>query len=270
MQQLAARRPLAPSGSPTNTCDRCSGAAEADQVIARTPCQRITLPRLERPQVEPLPTDRARARGHARTVASAGAADGRNRDPAGRGGRSGRGPRRLPPARPSGWTGSCCYRPATFGPPKTESSFAPCRCPGRRGCARGAPGLVPPGAAMPFTKPDGGPGEPRPGHTGRSRGGRVTGAPRRTRLHDLRHYYASLLIRHGESVKVVQASATRAQGRRLDTYSHLWPDSEELTRAAVDESSVRARADSVRTAALTLTAFRRSGPARRPDATCGC
>jgi site-specific recombinase XerD len=33
----------------------------------------------------------------------------------------------------------------------------------------------------------------------------VVGAPTATRLHDLRHYYASLLIRHGESVKAVQA-----------------------------------------------------------------
>jgi integrase len=59
--------------------------------------------------------------------------------------------------------------------------------------------------------------------------------PKGTRFHDLRHFYASLLIRHGESVKVVQqrlgsASATET----LDTYSHLWPDSEDRTRAAVD------------------------------------
>src|ERR1044072_7822147 len=30
------------------------------------------------------------------------------------------------------------------------------------------------------------------------------GLPKGTHFHDLRHYYASLLIRHGESVKVVQ------------------------------------------------------------------
>jgi integrase len=54
-------------------------------------------------------------------------------------------------------------------------------------------------------------------------------------FHHLRHFYASLLIHHGESVKVVQdrlghSSATMT----LDTYGHLWPDSEDSTRAAVD------------------------------------
>jgi integrase len=53
--------------------------------------------------------------------------------------------------------------------------------------------------------------------------------------HDLRHFYASLLIRHGESVKVVQARLGHASASEtLDTYSHLWPDSEDRTRAAID------------------------------------
>jgi integrase len=61
------------------------------------------------------------------------------------------------------------------------------------------------------------------------------GLPRGTRFHDLRHYYASLLIRHGESVKVVQARLGHASASEtLDTYSHLWPDSEDRTRQAVD------------------------------------
>lgn len=55
------------------------------------------------------------------------------------------------------------------------------------------------------------------------------------RFHDLRHFYASLLIRHGESVKVVQARLGHASASEtLDTYSHLWPDNAERTRAAVD------------------------------------
>ena len=54
-------------------------------------------------------------------------------------------------------------------------------------------------------------------------------------FHGLRHHYASLLIRHGESVKTVQErlgheSATET----LDTYSHLWPDSDDRTREAID------------------------------------
>jgi integrase len=60
-------------------------------------------------------------------------------------------------------------------------------------------------------------------------------------FHDLRHYYASLLIRHGESVKVVQRRlGHRSAVETLDTYSHLWPDSEDRTREAVDEVLGRA------------------------------
>lgn len=55
-------------------------------------------------------------------------------------------------------------------------------------------------------------------------------------MHDLRHFYASLLIRHGESVKTVQARLGHASASEtLDTYSHLWPDSEDRTRSAVEE-----------------------------------
>ena len=70
----------------------------------------------------------------------------------------------------------------------------------------------------------------------------------RTGLHALRHFYASLLIRHGESVKVVQARLGHATAAEtLDTYAHLWPDSDDRTREAVDRVlSVRAE-DSLRT-----------------------
>lgn len=61
-------------------------------------------------------------------------------------------------------------------------------------------------------------------------------APDGTGFHDLRHYYASLLIRHGESVKTVQARLGHHDANEtLNTYSHLWPDSEDRTRAAVDD-----------------------------------
>lgn len=64
---------------------------------------------------------------------------------------------------------------------------------------------------------------------------RLVGLREGVSFHDLRHYYASLLIRHGESVKVVQARLGHASAAEtLDTYSHLWPDSEDRTREAVD------------------------------------
>jgi integrase len=52
--------------------------------------------------------------------------------------------------------------------------------------------------------------------------------------------YASLLIRHGESVKTVQARLGHASGiETLDTYAHLWPDSDDRTRTAVDSVLLR-------------------------------
>jgi len=75
----------------------------------------------------------------------------------------------------------------------------------------------------------------------------------RTGPHLLRHYYASLLIRYGESVKTVQARLGHATAAEtLDTYSHLWPDSDDRTREAVDPQlgvTSRQAEDNVRTAA---------------------
>jgi integrase len=62
-------------------------------------------------------------------------------------------------------------------------------------------------------------------------------------FHDLRHYYASLLIRHGENVKVVQGRLGHKNAvETLNVYSHLWPDSEDRTREAVDAVLGRAAA----------------------------
>ena len=62
----------------------------------------------------------------------------------------------------------------------------------------------------------------------------VKGLPEGFRFHDLRHYYASLLISSGLDVKVVQARLRHASAKTtLDTYGHLWPDSDETTRAAI-------------------------------------
>ena len=76
---------------------------------------------------------------------------------------------------------------------------------------------------------------------------KAAGLPVRTRFHDMRHHYASLLIRHGESVKTVQARLGHATAAEtLDVYSHLWPDSDDRTREAVD-AALGNLADSVRT-----------------------
>ncbi len=67
------------------------------------------------------------------------------------------------------------------------------------------------------------------------------------RFHDLRHFTASALIRYGESVKTVAALLGHSdETETLRTYSHLWPDSDTRTRAAVDAMFTPA-ADSLRT-----------------------
>lgn len=53
--------------------------------------------------------------------------------------------------------------------------------------------------------------------------------------HTLRHTYASALIHAGLSVRAVQARLGHASATEtLDTYAHLWPDSDDDTRAAVE------------------------------------
>lgn len=75
---------------------------------------------------------------------------------------------------------------------------------------------------------------------------KAPGLPEGFRFHDLRHYFASLLIASGAVVKVVQARMRHASAKTtLDTYGHLWSDTDDSTRAAVD-AVLSARADSVR------------------------
>lgn len=77
--------------------------------------------------------------------------------------------------------------------------------------------------------------------------GDVPGLPGGFRFHDLRHYFASLLISSGLDVKVVQARMRHASAMTtLNTYGHLWPDADESARAAV-AVAMAARADSLRT-----------------------
>ncbi|MEZ0363377.1 tyrosine-type recombinase/integrase [Mycobacterium sp. pUA109] len=63
---------------------------------------------------------------------------------------------------------------------------------------------------------------------------RIGGLPEKFSFHDLRHYFASLLIASGADVKTVQARMRHATARTtLDTYGHLWPDADESTRTAI-------------------------------------
>lgn len=69
-------------------------------------------------------------------------------------------------------------------------------------------------------------------------------------MHDLRHFYASLLIRAGLSVKVVADRLGHGNAAMtLNIYSHLWPDDEDRSRAAVDAALLGADVPTVRPAA---------------------
>ena len=77
---------------------------------------------------------------------------------------------------------------------------------------------------------------------------KVPGLPPTFTYHHLRHCLASLLISGGADVKVVQARTRHASAKTtLDASGHLWPDSDDTTRAAID-AVMAARADNMRTA----------------------
>ncbi len=61
-------------------------------------------------------------------------------------------------------------------------------------------------------------------------------------FHDLRHYFASLLISGGADVKVVQRRLRHANATTtLNVYAHMWPDSDERSRATVESVFVARR-----------------------------
>lgn len=63
-----------------------------------------------------------------------------------------------------------------------------------------------------------------------------------TRYHDLRHFYASALIDAGMNPKVVQTRLGHATiAETMDTYGHLFKDSEDAGRMSVDDALGKAR-----------------------------
>lgn len=215
-------------------------AAVGDRRIQSSPCVKVRLPKSSIPRVEPLPTETVVAlteavpdRYRAMVVLAAGTGMrqgevfGLTVDRVDFLRRSLRVDRQL-----VGLSG----RSPEFGPPKTEASVRTIPLPTvvvealaahLRAYPAGVDGLL-------FTGSEG-------QRLRRSAFGNVwrkaatdAGAPGAT-FHALRHFYASLLIRHGESVKTVQARLGHASAAEtLDTYSHLWPDSDDRTREAVD------------------------------------
>ena len=216
-------------------------SAVQDRLIASTPCQGIKLPKVEPTKVEPPTIEQVEAliggigdRYRAAIVLAAGSGlrqgevFGLTVDRVDFLRRTVTVDRQLvllPGGEPS------------FGPPKTKASYRTVPVPKlvtdalAEQLARFGPG--PDGLI--FTN-DRGAAIRRTRFSDRWRPvAKAAGLAPGTGMHALRHFYASALIRHGESVKVVQSRLGHATAAEtLDTYSHLWPDSEDRTRAAIE------------------------------------
>ena len=83
----------------------------------------------------------------------------------------------------------------------------------------------------------------------------IAGLPKGFTHHDLRHFFASLLIADGANPKTLQARMRHESATKtLDVYGHLWPDADESTRTATGkviaarmDSSSETTADQLRT-----------------------
>ena len=226
-------------------------AAIEDQLIARTPCRGIKLPRIEQPPVQPIPTVAvhrlaegigSRFRSLVVTAAGTGMRQGEcfgltiDRVDFGRGvivvdrqlvQLSAALPHIAPPKTPA------AYRTIPL-PAVVASAIKSQIDEFGTGTAVDSVGRAVEGIV--FTRGDGHPIR-RSAFNGRWRTAvKRAGLPTGTRFHELRHYYASVLIDAGESVKVIQARlGHKSAVETLDTYGHLWPDTEARTRSAIDD-----------------------------------
>jgi integrase len=214
-------------------------AAVADRVIAINPADGLKLPRIERPKIVPLTVeqviamrDAMPARYSAAVVIAAGAG--------------------LRPGELFGLTVDrvdwlrrtitvdrqlVTLKGTRLAPPKTTSSVRAIPVPEVVLQALSAHvGTYHPGPDGVIFTPnrDTHVSASSAGHVWRRSAGRA-GLPRDADgWHALRHFYASVLIRAGESVKVVQERLGHASAAiTLDTYTHLWPSDEDRTRSAV-------------------------------------
>jgi len=216
-------------------------AAVDDRVLAATPCRNVALPRAEGGRVEPMATDQVLAvaaamPAHYRAAVIAAAGLGLRQgelfglsvDRVDWLRRTVRVDRQL--------LGVTAGR-AVFGPPKTPASVRSIPAPTTvlealtahvRAHGEGPERLV-------FSTAHGTPIRRSLAATTWRTTADGVGLGSTTGWHECRHYFASLLIEAGESVKVVQARlGHKSAVETLDVYGHLWPDNEDATRAAVD------------------------------------
>ena len=126
----------------------------------------------------------------------------------------------------------------TFGPPESKAGFRTVPMP-EIVCATLAEHLArhgPGPAGLVFTNTFGRPLRRNTVGDMWHRAALQANLPAWATFHDLRHFYASLLISRGCSVKAVQKRLGHQSAMEtLDTYGHLWPDSDDETRNAVDQ-----------------------------------
>jgi integrase len=218
-------------------------AAVLDRLLAVTPCVKVQLPRVDRTPVVPLPVDAvtsavaAMAPELAAAVLTSAAAGLRISEVLGltvdrveflR--------RTITVDRQAPVTGDRWE----FRPPKTRASRRTIPIPDVLAQALAAHLAERPADEFGFIfhRPDGGP------WSRRQAADRLDTATRKVEnwptdphgtWHDLRHFYASVLIHSGASASAVQARLGHATAAEtLDTYTHLFPAEDDRTRAALD------------------------------------
>ena len=251
-------------------------AAVRDRVITSSPCVAVRRPSW-RAGVDVAGAHQRTGRGARRDCAGAlpGARHrrGRHRPTARRAVRPRRRPRRLPAPCQSASTSSSpgAERRCRVGAAEDPGQLSDGAAAGRRSAdvlaahlARWSPH---PDLGVIFTSSTGGPVQQQPWASVWETARRRAGLPEWATPHDLRHHYASVLIRSGASVKVVQARLGHASAKTtLDIYGHLFPDEEDRTRAAVDEAfSATVSHVSPCHRRVTSRPRRRVCPARRLD-----
>jgi integrase len=218
-------------------------AAVTDRLIASSPCEGVKLPAAERERVVPLTVEQVQAIAAAmpdrlRALVILGAGAGLRTSEA-----------LAVTVDRIDWmrrtlTVDRQLAGAKFAPPKSEGSRRTIPLPDLVLEALSQHLASYPSDGLIFTNTEGGPVRQN-GFATRLRAAAKRAGLEGMTFRDLRHHYASLLIHGGESVKAVQSRLGHSSASiTLDVYSHLWPDSEDRTRNAVDAAW---RADFLRT-----------------------